>query len=112
MVEPICRALQVRPVGVPDSYHAARQFEPALLPARAQRDAQLLLQGAWETASRALPTFGAHWLVEAAGAGVNLGAGPSFAWSFSRSDAQAARGDPVESVGLMRQLIRRRSSSI
>lgn len=39
-VEPICRALQV----APSAYrrHAARQRDPALLPKRAQRDAQLL----------------------------------------------------------------------
>jgi putative transposase len=41
-VEPICRALQV----APSAYrrHAARQRNPALLPERAQRDAQLLPQ--------------------------------------------------------------------
>jgi hypothetical protein len=41
-VEPICRALQV----APSAYrrHAARQRNPALLPPRAQRDAQLLAQ--------------------------------------------------------------------
>jgi transposase InsO family protein len=41
-VEPICRALQV----APSAYrrHAARRRNPALLPARARRDAQLLLQ--------------------------------------------------------------------
>ena len=41
-VEPICRALQV----APSAYrrHAARQRDPALLPARAQRDASLLPQ--------------------------------------------------------------------
>ena len=41
-VEPICRALQV----APSAYrrHAARQRDPALLPERAQRDAQLLPQ--------------------------------------------------------------------
>ena len=41
-VEPICRALQV----APSAYrrHAARQRNPALLPARAQRDASLLVQ--------------------------------------------------------------------
>jgi hypothetical protein len=39
-VEPICRALQV----APSAYrrHAARHRSPALLPERAQRDAQLL----------------------------------------------------------------------
>jgi hypothetical protein len=39
-VEPICRALQV----APSAYrrHAARQRNPELLPARAQRDAELL----------------------------------------------------------------------
>ena len=39
-VEPICRALQV----APSAYrrHAARQRDPALLPARAKRDAQVL----------------------------------------------------------------------
>ena len=39
-VEPICTALQV----APSAYrrHAARVREPALLPARARRDAQLL----------------------------------------------------------------------
>lgn len=39
-VEPICRALQV----APSAYrrHAARKRNPALLPERAQRDAQLL----------------------------------------------------------------------
>jgi len=42
-VEPICRALQV----APSAYrrHAARQRDPALLPARAKRDAQVLPQG-------------------------------------------------------------------
>ena len=41
-VEPICTALQV----APSAYrrHAARQRNPALLPARAKRDAQLLQQ--------------------------------------------------------------------
>ena len=41
-VEPICRALQV----APSAYrrHAARQRDPALLPARAKRDAQVLPQ--------------------------------------------------------------------
>jgi transposase InsO family protein len=41
-VEPICRALQV----APSAYrrHAARQRDPALLPARAQRDANLMPQ--------------------------------------------------------------------
>ena len=41
-VEPICRALQV----APSAYrrHAARQRNPALLPARARRDASLLPQ--------------------------------------------------------------------
>ena len=41
-VEPICRALQV----APSAYrrHAARQRNPALLPARARRDAHLLAQ--------------------------------------------------------------------
>jgi putative transposase len=41
-VEPICRALQV----APSAYrrHAARQRNPALLPARARRDAHLLPQ--------------------------------------------------------------------
>ena len=41
-VEPICRALQI----APSAYrrHAARQRNPALLPARAQRDASLLVQ--------------------------------------------------------------------
>ena len=41
-VEPICKALQV----APSAYrrHAARQRKPALLPARAQRDASLMLQ--------------------------------------------------------------------
>jgi len=41
-VEPICRALQV----APSAYrrHAARRRDPALLPVRAQRDAQLLPQ--------------------------------------------------------------------
>jgi len=41
-VEPICSALQV----APSAYrrHAARQRNPALLPARAQRDASLLVQ--------------------------------------------------------------------
>jgi putative transposase len=41
-VEPICRALQV----APSAYrrHAARQRDPALLPARAQRDAELMPQ--------------------------------------------------------------------
>ena len=41
-VEPICRALQV----APSAYrrHAARQRNPALLSARAQRDASLLVQ--------------------------------------------------------------------
>ncbi len=41
-VEPICSALQV----APSAYrrHAARQLNPALLPARAQRDARLLPQ--------------------------------------------------------------------
>jgi hypothetical protein len=39
-VEPICTALQV----APSAYrrHAARRRNPALLPARAQRDARLL----------------------------------------------------------------------
>ena len=41
-VEPICSALQV----APSAYrrHAARQRDPALLPARARRDANLLPQ--------------------------------------------------------------------
>ena len=41
-VEPICRALQI----APSAYrrHAARQRNPALLPARARRDAHLLAQ--------------------------------------------------------------------
>ena len=41
-VEPICSALQL----APSAYrrHAARQRNPALLPARARRDAQLLSQ--------------------------------------------------------------------
>jgi len=41
-VEPICTALQV----APSAYrrHAARQRDPSLLPARAQRDAQLMPQ--------------------------------------------------------------------
>lgn len=41
-VEPICTALQV----APSAYrrHAARRRNPALLPARARRDAQLLPQ--------------------------------------------------------------------
>jgi len=41
-VEPICNALQV----APSAYwrHAARQRNPALLPARTRRDAQLLPQ--------------------------------------------------------------------
>jgi hypothetical protein len=41
-VEPICRVLQV----APSAYRrqAARQRNPALLPPRAQRDAQLLAQ--------------------------------------------------------------------
>ena len=41
-VEPICHALQV----APSAYrrHAARRRNPALLPARAQRDASLLAQ--------------------------------------------------------------------
>jgi putative transposase len=41
-VEPICSALQV----APSAYrrHAARQRNPALLPARAKRDASLLPQ--------------------------------------------------------------------
>jgi hypothetical protein len=41
-VEPICSALQV----APSAYrrHAASQRNPALLPARAQRDASLLAQ--------------------------------------------------------------------
>lgn len=39
-VEPICTALQVAPSAY--RQHAARQRNPALLPARAQRDAQLL----------------------------------------------------------------------
>ena len=41
-VEPICSALQV----APSAYrrHAAHQRDPALLPARAQRDANLLPQ--------------------------------------------------------------------
>ena len=41
-VEPICSALQI----APSAYrrHAARQRKPALLPARAQRDAHLLAQ--------------------------------------------------------------------
>jgi transposase InsO family protein len=38
-VEPICRALQIAPSGY--RRHAARQRNPALLPARSQRDAQL-----------------------------------------------------------------------
>ncbi|MGK6310796.1 hypothetical protein [Variovorax sp. DT-64] len=41
-VEPICRALQVAPWAY--RRHAARQRNPALLPPRAQRDAQLLAQ--------------------------------------------------------------------
>jgi hypothetical protein len=41
-VEPICSALQI----APSAYrrHAARQRDPALLPARAQRDASLMPQ--------------------------------------------------------------------
>ena len=41
-VEPICSALQI----APSAYrrHAARQRDPALLPARARRDASLLPQ--------------------------------------------------------------------
>ena len=38
-VEPICRALQIAPSGY--RRHAARQRNPALLPARSRRDAQL-----------------------------------------------------------------------
>ena len=41
-VEPICSALQVAPSAY--RQHAARQRNPALLPARARRDAQLLPQ--------------------------------------------------------------------
>ena len=47
-VEPICRALQV----APSAYrrHAARRRDPALLPTRAVRDAQLapLVQGVYD----------------------------------------------------------------
>ena len=47
-VEPICSALQV----APSAYrrHAARRRNPALLPARARRDAQLmpLVQGVYD----------------------------------------------------------------
>lgn len=39
-VEPICTALQVAPLAY--RQHAARQRNPALLPARSKRDAQLL----------------------------------------------------------------------
>jgi putative transposase len=46
-VEPLCKALQIAPSGY--RRHAARQRNPALLPARAKRDAELmpLLQNTW-----------------------------------------------------------------
>jgi transposase InsO family protein len=48
-VEPICRALQIAPSGY--RRHAARQRNPALLPARAKRDAELVpqIQAAWDS---------------------------------------------------------------
>ncbi|WP_374657173.1 IS3 family transposase [Inhella sp.] len=48
-VEPICRALQIAPSGY--RRHAARRRNPALLPARAKRDAELIpqVQAAWDS---------------------------------------------------------------
>ena len=47
-VEPLCKALQIAPSGY--RKHAARRRNPALLPARAKRDAELmpLLQQTWD----------------------------------------------------------------
>ena len=48
-VEPICKVLQIAPSGY--RLHAARQRNPALLPARAQRDQQLIphIQQVWQS---------------------------------------------------------------